>query len=166
MTSAAAPATSGDDSLVPPVNSIGEPAVPAKFVQSVNRVSLGLQSAQFESPGATMSTVRPAPENPLEEMLEMLLSTICPFAPGTLTPPSVTCSKARKVVVAPTLRTFGSVAGDPIVLVMPPSPLDATTVTPAATAASSAIRVTSAARSGKLLLPKDSLMTLAPCITA
>ncbi len=67
---------------------------------------------------------------------------------------------------APTLIRLASVAGEPIVLVLPPSPVLTTTVTPAATAASSASRVTSSTVSGKLLDPKDSLITFAPCWTA
>ena len=57
--------------------------------------------------------------------------------------------------------TSGSVAGEPIVLVEPASPLETTTVTPAATAASSNCLVTSSeVMSGNGLLPNDSLMTL------
>src|SRR5580698_8917426 len=62
--------------------------------------------------------------------------------------------------------TLGSVAGEPIVLVTPASPELTTTVTPAATAASSASRVTSRVVSGNWFDPKDSLMTLAPLCTA
>src|SRR5579863_5756501 len=62
--------------------------------------------------------------------------------------------------------TLGSVAGDPMVLVRPASPELVTTVTPAATAASSASRTTSRAVSGKSPEPSDSFMTLAPCCTA
>ncbi len=69
-------------------------------------------------------------------------------------------------MVAPTLMTSGSLAGEPIVLVAPASPELTTTVTPAATAASSASRTTSSEVSGKLLLPNDSLITLAPLSTA
>ncbi len=55
--------------------------------------------------------------------------------------------------------TAGSVAGEPIVLVGPASPLDTVTVTPAATAASSNWRTASAAVSGIGLPPKDWLST-------
>ena len=56
--------------------------------------------------------------------------------------------------------TFGSVDGEPIVLVTPASPLDTLTTTPAATAASSNCLVASSAvMSGNGLEPKDSLMT-------
>src|ERR1700691_338787 len=72
----------------------------------------------------------------------------------------------RNVVVAPTLITLGSAAGEPMVLALPASPALTTTVTPAATAASFASRVTSSAVSGKLVDAKDSLMTLAPLATA
>ncbi len=57
--------------------------------------------------------------------------------------------------------TFGSVAGEPMVLARPASPEETVTVTPARTAASLAILVTSRlAASGNVLLPKDSLMIL------
>jgi hypothetical protein len=62
-------------------------------------------------------------------------------------------------VVAPASITFGSVAGEPMVLVDPASPLDTTTVVPAATAASSKALVTSCVESGIGLPPKDSLST-------
>ena len=62
--------------------------------------------------------------------------------------------------------TSGSDAGEPMVLVLPASPELTTTVTPAATAASLASRVTSSAVSGKFVEAKDSLMTLAPLATA
>ena len=69
MTSAAAPAISGEDSLVPPDWSIccGPP------------VSVS-QAIQFRSPGATRLTV-PLPdwEYPPDEMLEMLLLIHVPF---------------------------------------------------------------------------------------
>ena len=65
------------------------------------------------------------------------------------------------MVVAPAEMTAGSVAGDPMVSVTPASPVDAVTVTPAATAASSASLIRSRlAVSGKGLEPKDSLITL------
>ena len=48
----------------------------------------------------------------------MLLSTYAPLALGSLIPPKVSCAYARNVVVAPTLMTLGSVAGEPIVLVI------------------------------------------------
>ena len=67
---------------------------------------------------------------------------------------------------APTLISLGSVDGDPWVLVTPASPVLTTTVTPAATAASSALRVASCAVSGKGCEPKDSFSTLTPCVTA
>ena len=57
--------------------------------------------------------------------------------------------------------TFGSVAGEPMVLVEPASPVETTTVTPAATAASSNCLVASSAvTSGNGLEPNDSLITL------
>ena len=54
------------------------------------------------------------------------------------------------------------IAGEPIVLVVPASPLLATTVTPAATAASSASEIGSSLVSGNGLPPNDSLITSAP----
>ena len=56
MTSAAVPAVSGEDSLVPPKSSIGV-AVPAKLTQSVKSLGLVEHSAQPRSPGATISGV-------------------------------------------------------------------------------------------------------------
>ena len=53
--------------------------------------------------------------------------------------------------MAPTLITLGSVAGEPMVLVTPPSPAVATTVTPAATAASLAWRMRSAVSVGEVV---------------
>ena len=61
---------------------------------------------------------------------------------------------------APALIRFGSVAGEPIVLVTPASPELTTTVTPAETASSSAILIASSAESGKGFPPNDSLRTL------
>ena len=59
MTSAATPAVSGDDSLVPPNSSM--PAGPAgvwKLVQFVNSVVFVEHKAQPDSPGATVSGTR------------------------------------------------------------------------------------------------------------
>jgi hypothetical protein len=57
--------------------------------------------------------------------------------------------------------TLGSVAGEPMVLAEPASPLETVTVTPAATAASLNSFITSSAvTSGNGLLPNDSLSTL------
>ena len=57
--------------------------------------------------------------------------------------------------------TFGSVAGEPMVLVEPASPLETVTVVPAATAASLNCLVTSiAVTSGNGLEPNDSFSTL------
>ena len=65
------------------------------------------------------------------------------------------------MVDAPAEITFGSVAGEPMVLVTPASPLDTVTVTPALTAASLASLVRSRlAESGNGLPPNDSLITL------
>ena len=57
--------------------------------------------------------------------------------------------------------TFGSVAGEPMVLVGPASPLETVTVTPAATAASlNCLVASSAVMSGNGLDPNDSFSTL------
>ena len=61
--------------------------------------------------------------------------------------------------MAPTLITAGSVAGDARVPAVPASPLLATTVTPACTAASLASVIGSLALSGNGLPPNDSLST-------
>ena len=71
------------------------------------------------------------------------------------------------MVVAPTEITFGSVAGEPMLLNGPLSPLDTMTVTPAAIAALSAIETGSLAALGCGLPPKDSLRMLTwSCRTA
>ena len=57
--------------------------------------------------------------------------------------------------------TFGSVAGEPMVLVGPASPVATLTTTPAATAASlNCLVASSAVTSGNGLDPNDSLITL------
>src|SRR5258708_392714 len=67
----------------------------------------------------------------------------------------------RKSVEAPTEITFGSVAGEPMLLNGPASPEETTTVTLAATAASSNCLTASASlRSGIGSLPDDSFSTL------
>jgi len=125
------------------------------------------QSAQFRSPGATRSTVRPFWANPPEEIDEMLSSAKRPLpTPGTLMPPYAVCRYPRNVVVAPTAMTLGSVAGDPMVLWVPASPEATTTVTPAATAASSAILIASSGVSGRGFVANDSLSTFTPLSTA
>ena len=58
MTSAAAPAVSGDDWLVPPLSSMSE-ALPTKLAQSENSARFASQDAKLRSPGATRSTVPP-----------------------------------------------------------------------------------------------------------
>src|SRR5579872_1644705 len=163
ITSAAAPATRGADSLVPPKFCRLDGA-PDSLTQKPLLTTFGSteQSAQFRSPGATRSIVRPSWAYPAEEIEEMLLSTYPPFHPGQLIPPNDSCAYERKVVDAPALMTSGSVAGEPCVFVTPASPVDATTVTPDATAASLANRVTSLLKSGKGLPLKDSLITFTP----
>src|SRR5579885_2301978 len=102
-------------------------------------------------------------------MLEMLLSIHVPFVPTgffALIPPFLYCWYERNVVDAPTLMRFGSVDGEPSVLVTPASPELTTTVTPAATASSSAMRTASTALSGNGFEPNDSLRTLMLCAVA
>ena len=61
----------------------------------------------------------------------------------------------------PTEITFGSVEGEPMVLVEPASPVETVTVTPAATAALSNCTVASRAlTSGNGFEPNDSFSTL------
>ena len=89
ITSAAAAAVSGDDSLVPP-SSWRPDGLPLS-----SRQVFGLQSIQLRSPGATRLTVLPPDcEKPPDEMLEMLLSIQVPLvAFGTFAsiPPCVSC---------------------------------------------------------------------------
>ncbi len=72
MTSAAAPATNGADSLVPPLSSMSE-GWPWKLTHSVKRVEFASQEAKLMSPGATRLTVPPVSSNPLE-LSELMLS--------------------------------------------------------------------------------------------
>ena len=58
MTSAAAPAVTGDDSLVPPKSAIGV-GWPLKFTHWVKMAVLAEHSAQSASPGATRSGTCP-----------------------------------------------------------------------------------------------------------
>ena len=71
MTSAAAPATNGDDSLVPPASSTGEDW-PLKLVHSEN-TGLASHDAKLRSPGATRLIVEPVSSNP-PELSELMLS--------------------------------------------------------------------------------------------
>ena len=75
MTSAAAPATNGDDSLVPPLSSISEDW-PLKLTQPA-KVGLASQEAKLRSPGATRSTVPPVSSKP-PELSELMLSSSQP----------------------------------------------------------------------------------------
>src|SRR5260221_2591815 len=59
--------------------------------------------------------------------------------------------------------TFGWVAGEPMLLNGPASPLEATTVIPAATAVSSNCLIASADVSGSGSAPNDSLITFTGC---
>ena len=76
MTRAAAPATNGDDSLVPPLSSTSEDS-PLKFTQPAN-TGLASHDAKLRSPGATMSIVCPVSEKPLE-LSELMLSSSQPL---------------------------------------------------------------------------------------
>src|SRR5579875_3062528 len=90
MTRAAVPAVSGEASLVPPVSST-DAGLPKKFVQAAYRFGNGLHSAQFRSPGATTSTVRPFCAKPAELRPLMLLFSQ-PFTPGALIAPMPVCA--------------------------------------------------------------------------
>ena len=71
MTRAAAPATNGDDSLVPPASSTSD-ATPLKLVHSVYIAMSVLHEAKLRSPGATRLTVPPLSVNP-PELSELML---------------------------------------------------------------------------------------------
>src|SRR5260370_37166722 len=85
MTSEATPAVSGEDTLVPPESSTAA-GRPKKSVQAANFAGFGVHSAQFRSPGATTSTVRPSWAKP-PELSPLMLLSIQPFTPGTVMPP-------------------------------------------------------------------------------
>ena len=70
MTSAAAPATNGEDSLVPPASSTGDDW-PLKLTQPEN-TGLASHEAKLRSPGATRSTVPPVSLYP-PELSELML---------------------------------------------------------------------------------------------
>ena len=70
MTSAAAPATNGDDSLVPPASSTGEDW-PLKLMHPA-KTGLASQEAKLRSPGATRLTVPPVSLKP-PELSELML---------------------------------------------------------------------------------------------
>src|ERR1700722_15263691 len=122
MTSAAAPATSGADSLVPWNTSSGWPP------HSVNRVLFVLHSAQPASPGAIRSGTPPPSSMPPELNDVTLLSTqpsgaptVPPWKPADgvadARPPPYTaaCVYARSAVLAATEITSGSLDGAPTV---------------------------------------------------
>ena len=117
MTSAATPAVSGADSLVPPKDcrSVGcggdwklrQPEKP------------GSQTAQLPSPGAARSTVRPNWLMPDEDSAEMLSLIQVLLEKGTRRRSSARTAGCRSSPA--TWMTFGS-GGEPIVLVIPASP--------------------------------------------
>ena len=84
MTSAAMPATNGDDSLVPPDSSMSD-GWPWKLVHSLYIAVSVLHEAKLRSPGATRSTVPPCSLKP-PELSELMLS---------LSQPVVEKSRAR-----------------------------------------------------------------------
>src|SRR5205814_9296688 len=100
---------------------------------------------QPSPPGARRSSPVPTAATPPELNAETLLRVQPPVKPGRL---RSSCARARKLVDAPTLTTAGSPAGLPTVPNGPPSPLAATTVIPAATAAWLANEIGSVCRSG------------------
>ena len=71
MTSAAAPATNGEDSLVPPLSSTCEDW-PLKLTQP-QKTGLASHEAKLRSPGATRLTVPPVWVKP-PELSELMLS--------------------------------------------------------------------------------------------
>ncbi len=77
------------------------------------------------------------------------------------------CAYIWNWVEAPTEITAGSVAGEPMVDIVPESPVEAATTVPAATAALSKSLMTSCVVSGNSLSPNDSLITFTwSCSTA
>src|SRR5215469_12612590 len=160
MTSAAVPEVSGADALVPPAAQIGGGLVPwSGSAQPANLVVSLLHRDQPRSPGATTFTVCGLNSvTPAELSALMLLFSHPPGA--SCDPARVVCRYTRKVVVAPTASTPGVVAGEPMLLDGPASPLLATTVTPAATAALSAKATGSSRVFGIGFPPNDSFRTL------
>src|SRR5262245_16567749 len=103
-------------------------------------------SAQPRSPGADRSGTRARWVTPPELSEETLSLAQVPLE--NWTPAKPVCWYPRKIVVAATLMTFGSLAGAPTVPLVPASPELATTVTPASTAASLASVIGSSPLSG------------------
>src|ERR1700692_4773442 len=114
--------------------------------------------AQLRSPGATMSTVAPDSSNPAE-LIALMLSDTQPLGAKFRASPWFDSAYIWNCVVAPAEITAGSVAGEPIVDVVPESPLETLTTTPALVAALSNSLITSCVVSGSGLPPNDSLMT-------
>src|SRR5215472_11291144 len=167
MTSAAVAEVSGQDALVPPAAQIGGGLVPwSMSAQPKNALVSLLHSDQPRSPGATTSTVCGLNSVTPSELSAVMLLFSQP--PGTrFVPKRVVCRYTRKVVVPPTAITPGVVAGEPMLLNGPASPLLATTVTPAATAAWSASDTGSSCVFGIGFPPIDSFrMFTWSCCTA
>src|SRR5690242_1007709 len=93
-------------------------------------------SAHARSPGAARSGTRACCVTPPEDSEEMLSLAQVPLE--NWAPANVVWRYDRKFVVPATLMIFGPLAGEPIVPLVPASPVLATTVTPASTAAASA----------------------------
>ena len=110
---------------------------------------------------AATSGARPSGVTPPEENAEIWCWPSCPLP--SWAPSQESCVCTRKAVVPAALMTCGSSAGEPTVPVGPASPVDTTTVTPAAVAASLAATTVSWVVSGIGLNPKDSLMTSTFC---
>ena len=85
MTSAAAPAVSGADSLVPPV-CCDRAGWPARSAHSLYIAVSVEHSAQLSSPGATSEMVEPSCGKPLE-LSELMLLSSQPVTPGNWAPP-------------------------------------------------------------------------------
>lgn len=85
MTSAATPAVSGEDWLVPPNDWTGD-GLPARLAQSPNSSRFVEHNAQSDSPGATTSIVRPRWSKP-DELSELISSLLHPLTSGNRLPP-------------------------------------------------------------------------------
>src|ERR1700759_4927459 len=85
MTSAATPAVSGEDWLVPPNDWTGD-GLPARLAQPPNSSRFVEHSAQSDSPGATTSIVRTRWSKP-DDPSELISSSSQPLTSGNRVPP-------------------------------------------------------------------------------
>src|SRR5581483_1465747 len=161
MIRATVPAVSGQDSLVPPNGTIGcgSLAPVHKLAHSVNVAVSVEQSAQLPSAGAATVAVSAFS---LKPELEIGATLLCsqPCLSPSCAPYVEVCAYIWYVVVPAAAMTPLAVAGVPIVLVVPASPVLATTLTPFCTArASKSASGSSAPVFGSGLPPIDSLST-------